>query len=263
MENYKEKCEQYLERAKQELDACGSLNCDAARQIFRLFPELQSIKNEKIKNNIIKLLRFVRDTYHQYSDECNEAIAWLEKQGKQKPIDKVEPKFKVGSQEYPLTPSECFKPAWSEEDEKIYQSIIDDTVQENQLDDKQINWLKSIKDRIQPRPKQEMTELQLEDTKAYQEGVKEGRRLERQDIDKELDEAYKSRDEVVYLEGYDKGYEDALKDLPKWKRAIENKEFEKHVCVMDYYMSPFLDTEVNEGDYYIELSDLKTLPKEE
>jgi len=35
--------------------------------------------------------------------------------------------------------------AWSEEDERIYQSIIDDTVQENQLDDKQINWLKSIR----------------------------------------------------------------------------------------------------------------------
>lgn len=54
-----------------------------------------------------------------------------------------------------------------------------------------------------------------------------------------------------------------LKNFPKWKRASENKEFEKHVCVMDYYMFPFLDTEVNEGDYYIELSDLKTLPKEE
>jgi len=34
---------------------------------------------------------------------------------------------------------------WSKEDEKIYQSIIDDTVQENQLDEKQINWLRNIK----------------------------------------------------------------------------------------------------------------------
>lgn len=41
-------------------------------------------------------------------------------------------------------------PAWSEEDEKIYQSIMDDTVQENQLDDKQILWLKFLKDRVQP-----------------------------------------------------------------------------------------------------------------
>lgn len=30
-----------LEQAKQELEACGSIDCDAARQIFRLFPELK------------------------------------------------------------------------------------------------------------------------------------------------------------------------------------------------------------------------------
>ncbi len=48
------------------------------------------------------------------------------------------------------------KPDWGEEDERIYQSIIDDTVQENQLDSKQIDWLKSIKSRVQP--KQELSE---------------------------------------------------------------------------------------------------------
>ena len=36
---------------------------------------------------------------------------------------------------------------WSEEDERMYQSIIDDTVQENQLDSYQIAWLKSLKPR--------------------------------------------------------------------------------------------------------------------
>lgn len=54
-----------------------------------------------------------------------------------------------------------------------------------------------------------------------------------------------------------------LKDLPKWKKATEHKEFEVHVCVMDKDIYSFLDTEVNEGEYYIELSDLKTLSKEE
>lgn len=44
---------------------------------------------------------------------------------------------------------------WSEEDERIYQSIIDDTVQENQLDSKQIDWLKNIKYRNFARPKQD------------------------------------------------------------------------------------------------------------
>ena len=32
------------------------------------------------------------------------------------------------------------------------------------------------------------------------------------DIDKEIDNAYKTRDEVVYFEGYEKGKEDALKE---------------------------------------------------
>ncbi len=36
---------------------------------------------------------------------------------------------------------------WSKEDEKIYQSIMDDTVQENQLNDKQTNWLAELKSR--------------------------------------------------------------------------------------------------------------------
>jgi hypothetical protein len=37
------------------------------------------------------------------------------------------------------------KQEWSKEDERIYQSIMDDTVQENQLDEKQIDWLRNIK----------------------------------------------------------------------------------------------------------------------
>ena len=96
MENYKQKYEAALKQAKQELKACGSLDCDAARQIFRLFPELQKNEDERIKTNIIKLLRFVRNTHHQYFDECNEAIDWFEKQSEQKSVDKVEPRFKVG-----------------------------------------------------------------------------------------------------------------------------------------------------------------------
>jgi hypothetical protein len=50
------------------------------------------------------------------------------------------------------------KPAWSEEDERIYQSIMDDTVQENQLNDKQTNWLRDIKYRYFTQPKQEWSE---------------------------------------------------------------------------------------------------------
>ena len=40
---------------------------------------------------------------------------------------------------------ELVESVWSEEDERIYQSIMDDTVQENQLDRKQIDWIRDIK----------------------------------------------------------------------------------------------------------------------
>jgi len=48
--------------------------------------------------------------------------------------------------------------AWSEEDERIYQSIMDDSVQENQLNDKQTNWLRDIKYRYFPQPKHAWSE---------------------------------------------------------------------------------------------------------
>lgn len=60
---------------------------------------------------------------------------------------------------------------------------------------------------------------------------------------------------------FDLARKEILKSLPKWKKAHEHKEFPLHVCVMDENMYPFLDTEVNEDEYYIELENLKTLPK--
>ena len=59
---------------------------------------------------------------------------------------------------YTCIPHKEEQNARSEEDERIYQSILDDTVQENQLDGKQFVWLKSIKDRVQPKIKQEWSE---------------------------------------------------------------------------------------------------------
>ena len=77
------------------------------------------------------------------------------------------------------------------------------------------------------------------------------------DVTKEID-IKEWKDKLLNL-----ARKEVLKSLPRWKKASEHKEFDVHVCVMDEDMYPYLDTEVNEGEYYIELSDLKTLPKEE
>lgn len=106
--------------------------------------------------------------------------------------------------------------------------------------------------------------LPSKDIKGYAKSLLDLARKELQpDIDKELDEAYKTRDEVVYLEGYDRGKQDALKDLPKWKKATKNKEFDKHVLLFQDEESVVLTTELYKGEYYIEEDDLKTLPKED
>ena len=79
--DYKKKYKEALERAKKELNACGSQDCDAARQIFRLFPELAS-EDEKIISTIRKALESkVEDLGNGVTR--TECLAWLEKQGEQ------------------------------------------------------------------------------------------------------------------------------------------------------------------------------------
>ena len=89
-----------------------------------------------------------------------------------------------------------------------------------------------------------------EDTKAFQEGVKEGRRLERQEFDSELGEAY------------NQGREDVLKELPRWKPLKNGHLFKdgmQNVC----FEGGGVATCLIYGDKYILISDLEKLPKEE
>lgn len=60
----------------------------------RIFPELAESEDERIRKEIIQVFK---GQIPFTSEECaKEYIAWLEKQGEHKSIDKVEPKFKVG-----------------------------------------------------------------------------------------------------------------------------------------------------------------------
>lgn len=45
--------EDYLARARKELNSCGDLDCEAARLIFRLFPELKDEEEKKIRTRIL------------------------------------------------------------------------------------------------------------------------------------------------------------------------------------------------------------------
>ena len=60
-------------------------------EIEAIFPELKESEDERIRKEIIESIKGQMVVVHP--EKC---IAWLEKQGEQKPADKVEPKFKVG-----------------------------------------------------------------------------------------------------------------------------------------------------------------------
>ena len=137
--DYKEKYENALEKAKKELNVCGSMDCDAAKQIFRFFPELKESEDEIIREWCISHFKECinvtkdNDEYKEYLS--NKVIAWLEKQSEQ-------------------------KPAWSKEDEgDLYLtiSLLDKFKEEAYTNDCEncINWLKSLKPQSHWKPTDE------------------------------------------------------------------------------------------------------------
>lgn len=114
----------------------------------------------------------------------------------------------------------------------------------------------------------EPTKLTIEFVREWSSQLLDLARKELQpEFDKELEKAYKTQDDVVYRNGYAQGKQDALKapleSLPKWKKATEDKDFDRHILLFENEDRVVLSTELYEDEYYIELDDLKILPKEE
>lgn len=84
--NYEAKYKQTIERAKEELRVCGSQDCDAARQIFRLFPEL---KDDWMRKAIMSCCLDHNSKYKYLGVTLEEMCAWLEKQGEKLNADEV------------------------------------------------------------------------------------------------------------------------------------------------------------------------------
>ena len=107
-------------------------------KVADVFPELKESEDEKIRKKLISLIEWSK-SYSASSittDESNEMISWLEKQGEQKPVE------------------------WSVEDVYEYNhilKILNSVVEEQETKGynnliSSVNWLKSLKDRIQSKP---------------------------------------------------------------------------------------------------------------
>jgi len=192
-----------LEKAR-ELHKTSSPEVRSALEI--VFTELVEDEDEKIRKKIIAL--FKGQIPSTSAEDNKKFVAWLEKQHEQKSTDKVEPKFKVGDIIKPKCYNETHSikaigeryyildvdikipfrdeddwelveqnPAWSEEDEEIHRKCICAMrasacgfPEEEKFVEQVDNWLKSLKDRVQPQPKQEWSE---EDDKFFEELHKE------------------------------------------------------------------------------------------
>lgn len=62
-----------------------------------IFPELQEDKDERIRKTIYGWIYTQPSEFFDNGFSKEEMLAWVEKQGENKPTDKVEPKFKVGN----------------------------------------------------------------------------------------------------------------------------------------------------------------------
>jgi len=128
--NYEKAYKEAPERAKSKIenDKGHVLYED---DIVAIFPELAESEGERISREITEFLGDFNNGEYEIPNEntIDSWLSWLEKQGKD-------------------------KPSWSEEDEKIIETMC----KEGDLKPSEMRWLKSLKDRVQSQLKQEWSE---------------------------------------------------------------------------------------------------------
>jgi len=170
--NYKQKYESLMKNIE-HLHA--SVNPEWKQIIECYIPEFKESDDEKISKELISYLSDIIDNICSEEDISHDAkilggkirhwIAWLEKQGEQKPtednckisdcvetVDMTEYNngYECGKQrvlKYPEEYGLCKKPAWSEEDEKILSTVIE----KGDLKLSEIDWLKSLRQRMKEK----------------------------------------------------------------------------------------------------------------
>lgn len=192
IEELRKKYNDALERAKYALTT--DMDNSGHWAVNYIFPELKESEDERARKDLIT---FLDDVWHLGKNanfdkwgkaDCSNWLAWLEKQGKNAQPDIPEDGQILNSLtdmdkrvflDRPVTLRAAIawlekqgwlekceqsqfepNPAWSEEDEEMFKSIIAtcelaeqdrDSSPARHLLEMQTNWLKSIKDRVQPQ----------------------------------------------------------------------------------------------------------------
>ena len=178
-----QKAQRYDEAIKEASIAHKDEDRHLKATLERIFPELKESKDEKIRKDIISYLK------SSTAISPKTWIAWLEKQCEQKPaenkgmnlveeemtpfqkkvfciidttIEEEQGLKQVCDELFALASNEIKqKPAWSKEDEKMYTATILALAGFMCNEDK-IDWLKSLKDRVQAQKQWKPSEEMLE-----------------------------------------------------------------------------------------------------
>lgn len=98
--NYEKAYKQALGRANAKIETYYHLgNTSAAKSIEEIFPELRESEDERIRKELLNYCKAAAGGKAEILPNINfdKCIFWLEKQGEQKPADKIKTKFKVGN----------------------------------------------------------------------------------------------------------------------------------------------------------------------
>lgn len=97
MENCENLNKELIERIKNEYEKADGITRES---LERILPELKKPDDNEIREEILECIKYLeKNICHpaRYTRKQYESwIAWVEKQGEQKPTSKIEPKFKVG-----------------------------------------------------------------------------------------------------------------------------------------------------------------------
>ncbi len=165
--DYEKAYKQALERARKLYnEAMANDYVSDMEDYEQIFPELKESKDEKVRKAILKL---VKQSVLLNSMVQKSMISWLERQGERKPTEWSEHQHKLLNYAISMTDDtevKCFleslrntgsNTGWSEEDEMMLECVLG-KISDLGTGEMCKDWLKSIKDRVQPQSKQDWSE---------------------------------------------------------------------------------------------------------
>ena len=103
---------------------------EVKEELEEIFPELKETEDEKIRKELLEHCKNQAKPYIDTGNKCPQIqswIAWLEKQGEQKPVE------------------------WNEEDDYMLESIISDFYGGHKSSIGQDKWLKSLREKFKKK----------------------------------------------------------------------------------------------------------------